>query len=82
MVKEAEPGNSLWFSHPLRLAGPRKRSVDSSVVLSLNGQYSASGYHVPGAVLIRTDAVVTKTDKVLALKSFHHRNPGKAFLEC
>lgn len=70
------------LSSSLGPAGPRKRSVDSSVVLSLNGQYSLSSYHVPGAMLVRTDAVVTKTDKVLALKSFHHRSLGKAFLEC
>lgn len=70
------------LSSSLGPAGPRKRGVDSSVVLSLNGQYSVSGYHIAGAVLVRTDAVVTKTDKVLALKSFHHRSPGKAFLEC
>lgn len=55
------------LSSSLRPAGPRKRSVDSSVGLSLSSQYSASGYHAPGAMRIRTGAIVPKTDKGLAL---------------
>lgn len=54
------------LSSSLRPAGPR-RSVDSGLVLSLNDKYLASGYHAPGAVLIRAEAMVTTTDKVLAL---------------
>lgn len=54
------------FSPSLGPAGPR-RSVDSGPVLSLNSKHLAGGYHVPGAVLIRADAMVTETAKVLAL---------------
>lgn len=41
------------LSSSLRPAGPRKRSVDSSLVLSLNSKYLASGYRAPRTVLTR-----------------------------
>lgn len=69
------------LSSSLRPAGPRKRSVDSSLILSLNSKYLASGYRAPRAVLIRTDAMVTKTDKVPALTQLSPSKPW-TFLEC
>lgn len=69
------------LSSSLRPAGPRKRSVDSTLVLSLNSKNLASGYCAPCAVLTRTEATVTKTDKVPALMQLSPSKPW-TFLEC
>lgn len=47
-------------------AGSRRMNVDAGLVLLLNHGYPASGSHAP-MLHWPVDAMVTKTDKVLAL---------------